>query len=58
MTAARGSAHFDDVRALTASNAAGLSAALAVVDKYLDRNGRRFVNMASLFGYMERAKLA
>lgn len=57
LSAARGSARFDDVRALAASNAAALSAAIGVVDKYLDRNGRRYVDMGSLFGFMERVKL-
>lgn len=57
MAAARGSARFDDVRALAGSNAAALTAAVGVVDKYLDRNGRRYVDMGSLFGFMERVKL-
>ncbi|GMK53505.1 hypothetical protein CspeluHIS016_0100910 [Cutaneotrichosporon spelunceum] len=57
LAAARGGGRFDDVRALVAANSAGLMSALGVVDKYLDCNGRRFVNMGSLFGFMERVKL-
>jgi DNA polymerase alpha subunit A len=45
------------VRALVAANSAGLTSALGVVDKYLDCNGRRFVNMGSLFGFMERVRV-
>ncbi|BEJ14180.1 hypothetical protein CspHIS471_0313540 [Cutaneotrichosporon sp. HIS471] len=58
LAAVRGGARFDEVRALVAANSAGLTLALGVVDKYLDCNGRRFVNMGSLFGFMERVKIA
>jgi DNA polymerase alpha subunit A len=29
----------------------------AVADKYLDRNGRRYVDMKGLFGFMERVRI-
>jgi len=28
-----------------------------VADKYLDKNGRRYVDMKGLFGFMEKVKI-
>ncbi|OCF33996.1 DNA polymerase alpha subunit A [Kwoniella heveanensis BCC8398] len=53
----RGSARFDEVRALVLPNTALFGQLLGVADKYLDKNGRRFVDMKGLFGFMERIKL-
>ncbi|KAL7423389.1 DNA-directed DNA polymerase alpha catalytic subunit pol1 [Cryptotrichosporon argae] len=57
LDAVRGSARADDVRATAAANVAVLGAGLGAVDKYLDRNGRRYVDMGGLFGFMARIKL-
>jgi DNA polymerase alpha subunit A len=58
LAATRGTGRHNDVRALAAANAAVLAAGVAVTDKYLDRNGRRWVDMGSLFGFMERIRIA
>jgi DNA polymerase alpha subunit A len=42
---------------LTIGNQATLSTLVTAVDKYLDRNGRRFVDMKGLFGFMEKLRL-
>ena len=42
---------------MTTANQSGLTALTEVVDKYLDRNGRRWVDMKGLFGFMERIRL-
>ena len=47
----------EEVRALSHANEPAFAALLGVVDKYLDRNGRRYVDMKGLFGFMERIKL-
>lgn len=39
------------------ANQKSLTTLVSVVDKYLDRNGRRFVDMQGLFGFMEKIKL-
>jgi DNA polymerase alpha subunit A len=39
------------------ANVVGLNSLTAITDKYLDRNGRRYVDMKSLFGFMERIKI-
>ncbi|WOO77500.1 DNA polymerase alpha catalytic subunit [Vanrija pseudolonga] len=57
LSATRGSARFDEVRALTQANAKTLADCMGVADKYLDRNGRRYVDLGSLFGFMERIRL-
>ncbi|WRT65216.1 uncharacterized protein IL334_002159 [Kwoniella shivajii] len=57
MSSARGSARFEDIRALVLPNTALFAQLVSVSDKYLDKNGRRFVDMKGLFGFMERIKL-
>lgn len=47
----------EEVRALVNANHATLAQVAAVAERYLDRNGRRYVDMKSLFGFMERIKL-
>jgi DNA polymerase alpha subunit A len=42
---------------LAIANSSVLGQLAAVADKYLDRNGRRYVDMKGLFGFMERIKL-
>ncbi|WVQ68773.1 uncharacterized protein L199_006982 [Kwoniella botswanensis] len=54
---ARGSARFEEIRALVLPNTALFAQLVNVTDKYLDKNGRRFVDMKSLFGFMERIKI-
>jgi len=39
------------------SNAAAFNQLDAVADKYLDKNGRRYVDMKSLFGFMEKIRI-
>jgi DNA polymerase alpha subunit A len=39
------------------SNSAAFNQLAAVADKYLDRNGRRYVDMKSLFGFMEKIRI-
>ncbi|WVR04263.1 hypothetical protein IAU60_001263 [Kwoniella sp. DSM 27419] len=53
----RGSARFDEVRALVLPNTALFNQLVATADRYLDKNGRRYVDMKGLFGFMERIKL-
>lgn len=57
LVATRGSVRHDDVRAITNANSVALNTGLAVVDKYLDLNGRRYVDMGGLFSFMEKIKL-
>ena len=38
-------------------NQKALGTLVSVVDKYLDRNGRRYVDMKGLFGFMEKMRL-
>ncbi|WWC58983.1 uncharacterized protein I303_101529 [Kwoniella dejecticola CBS 10117] len=54
---ARGSQRFDEIRALVLPNTALFGQLVQVTDKYLDKNGRRFVDMKGLFGFMERIKI-
>ena len=58
MADTRGTGRHEDVRALTTSNTALLSQGVSVADRYLDKNGRRWVDMRSLFGFMERISLS
>ncbi|WWC67483.1 uncharacterized protein I206_101391 [Kwoniella pini CBS 10737] len=54
---ARGSQRFEEIRALVLPNTALFGQLVQVTDKYLDKNGRRFVDMKGLFGFMERIKI-
>ena len=47
----------EEVNAVAMANQNTLTTLIAVVDKYLDRNGRRFVDMKGLFGFMEKIRL-
>lgn len=47
----------EEIRALAKANQTSFSLVTAVADRYLDRNGRRYVDMKGLFGFMERIKL-
>lgn len=53
----RGTGRHEDVRALSAGNAGILGQGVSVVDRYLDKNGRRWVDMRGLFAFMERITL-
>ena len=47
----------EEIASLTIGNQATLSTLVTAVDKYLDRNGRRFVDMKGLFGFMDKLRL-
>lgn len=47
----------DEIRPLTTANQQVFSELVAVTDMYLDKNGRRYVDLKSLFGFMERIKI-
>ena len=47
----------EEIHALATANAAALNQLAAVTDKYLDKNGRRYVDIKSLFGFMERIRI-
>ncbi|RSH90080.1 DNA-directed DNA polymerase alpha catalytic subunit pol1 [Saitozyma podzolica] len=53
----RGSGRHEEIRALAKANQTSFSLVTAVADRYLDRNGRRYVDMRGLFGFMERIQL-
>lgn len=53
----RGSGKYDEVRALTTANQQRFQQLEQVVEGFLDRNGRRYVDMKGLFGFMERIKI-
>jgi DNA polymerase alpha subunit A len=42
---------------LAIANQSTLNQLAAVADKYLDRNGRRYVDMKGLFGFMEKIRI-
>lgn len=58
IAAARGTPRFDEVKALAMANSRGFSEVGAMVEKYLERNGRRYVDMSGLFGFMEKIRIA
>lgn len=47
----------EEISALAIANKQTFSALVTAVDNYLDRNGRRFVDMKGLFGFMEKLRL-
>jgi DNA polymerase alpha subunit A len=47
----------EEVRALVIANQNAFLQIAGVADKYLDRNGRRYVDMKGLFGFMEKIRL-
>ena len=47
----------EEVNALANANAATLNQLSDVTDRYLDKNGRRYVDMKGLFGFMEKIKI-
>ncbi|ORY24867.1 hypothetical protein BCR39DRAFT_312260 [Naematelia encephala] len=53
----KGTGRQDEVRALVIANTASFNVVRGVAERYLDRNGRRYVDMKGLFGFMERFKL-
>jgi DNA polymerase alpha subunit A len=57
MSAARGTQRFDEVRALAQANSRGFAEVAGMVEKYLERNGRRYVDMSGLFGFMEKIRI-
>lgn len=57
ISTARGTARFDEVRALAMANSRGFAEVTGKVEKYLERNGRRYVDMGGLFGFMERIRI-
>lgn len=57
ISAVRGTGRFDTVRALATANSRGFADIVALVERYLERNGRRYVDMKGLFGFMERVKI-
>ncbi|WWC87362.1 uncharacterized protein L201_002251 [Kwoniella dendrophila CBS 6074] len=57
ISTSRGSARFEEIRALVLPNTALFTQLLNAIDGYLDKNGRRFVDMKGLFGFMERIRI-
>lgn len=57
ISAVRGTGRFDEIRALTNANARGFAEVTRLIERYLEKNGRRYVDMKGLFGFMERIKL-
>ncbi|ORX36128.1 hypothetical protein BD324DRAFT_642777 [Kockovaella imperatae] len=53
----RGTGRFEEINALANANAAAFAELAAVTDKYLDKNGRRYVDMGGLFKFMEKFKI-
>lgn len=53
----RGTGRFEEIRALSLANQKGFGDIDYMVQKYLERNGRRYVDMKGLFGFMEKIKL-
>lgn len=49
----RGAEHEEQVKAVAAKNAEFLSAMNHTVKRFLDENGRRWVDMQSLFSFMK-----
>lgn len=47
----------EEVQALALANQASFAQIAAVAERYLDRNGRRYVDMKGLFGFMERVRI-
>lgn len=47
----------EEISALAIANQQTFMALVTAVDKYLDRNGRRFVDMKGLFGFMDKLRL-
>ena len=47
----------EEIRALVLANQACFAQLAAVADRYLDRNGRRYVDMKGLFGFMEKVQI-
>lgn len=45
------------MRAVATANSTALNQLAAVADKYLDKNGRRYVDMKGLFGFMEKVRI-
>ncbi|EJT49533.1 DNA polymerase alpha catalytic subunit [Trichosporon asahii var. asahii CBS 2479] len=50
---AKGTGRYDEVRLLVNSNQQMISSLTDEVDRFLNKNGRRFVDMRSLFGFMD-----
>lgn len=49
----KGTGRYDEVRLLVNSNQQMISSLTEEVDRFLNKNGRRFVDMRSLFGFMD-----
>lgn len=47
----------EEVRALALANQASFAQIAGLAERYLDRNGRRYVDMKGLFGFMERVRI-
>ena len=47
----------EEVRALGMANQPAFNQLATVADKYLDRNGRRYVDMKGLFEFMEKIRI-
>jgi DNA polymerase alpha subunit A len=47
----------EEVRALALANQADFAQLAGVAERYLDRNGRRYVDMKGLFGFMEKVRI-
>ena len=47
----------EEIGALANANAAAFAQLASVTDKYLDKNGRRYVDMKGLFKFMDKFKI-
>jgi DNA polymerase alpha subunit A len=57
LASTRGTGRSEEVRALATANTKSFAEILAVVERYLERNGRRYVDMKGLFAFMERMQV-
>ncbi|EIW68554.1 hypothetical protein TREMEDRAFT_31892 [Tremella mesenterica DSM 1558] len=53
----RGGAKYEELRALLIPNLQAFNQITRVAQRYLDKNGRRFVDLKGLFGFMERVRI-
>lgn len=57
LSTTRGTARYEEVRALVTANQVGFAVLEGVVNGYLEKNGRRYVDMKGLFGFMNNLKV-
>jgi DNA polymerase alpha subunit A len=54
---AKGLARYEDLFAKVQNNREAFDVLSAMANRYLDKCGRRYVDMQGLFGFMEKIKL-